>query len=136
MLVNNAPIIGAVSLSKKTIVVENNIEKNYADKYLKKQKNLSRNYLGKKEKRLVRFQQKINKRLTKLEKKGLFEASIDLNTISFIVLALGGLFILLGIAIPYIGILFIVIGAIIGFVGLVMLLLFDGIKVRASDGSH
>ncbi len=84
----------------------------------------------------LRKQQKLEKRLAKMKKKGRLDASINLNVISLIVLALGGLFIFLGIVIPYIGILFIIIGALIAFVGLVMLLLLDGVRINARDGSH
>ncbi len=124
----NTPVNGAISISEKSISFENNIRNNSSNKYSQKQK--------KKEKRLRRFQQKMEKRLAKLRKKGRFGASLDLSVISLIVLALGGLFILLGLAIPYVGILFIVIGAIIGFVGLVMLLLLNGINVSAGEFSH
>ncbi|MEZ4934768.1 MAG: hypothetical protein R2788_21890 [Saprospiraceae bacterium] len=59
-----------------------------------------------------------------------------MNVIGLIVLALGGLFIFLGIVIPYVGLLFIIIGALIAFVGLVILLLLDGVRINAADGSH
>ena len=122
--------MATMSTATKPASIEKNITNEASGKYLRKQ--------NRQEKRLERFQQKMEKRIVKLRKKGRIDASINLNFISLIVIALGGLFILLGIAIPIVGILFIVIGAIIAFVGLVMLLLLDGVKVNTgpSRSSH
>ena len=133
-LLFSIPAFPAASLSvaskpvAEEVMVKNNHASHLSGKQLRKQQKL--------EKRLDRFQQKLEKRLAKMKKKGRLDASINLNVISLIVLALGGLFIFLGIVIPYIGILFIIIGALIAFVGLVMLLLLDGVRINARDGSH
>lgn len=99
-------------------------EKNVAKKNRKQQRM---------EKRLDRFQQKLAKKIKKWKKKNFLNADFGLRTISWIVIALGGLFILLGLIIPFIGVLFTVIGVIIAFVGLITLLLFDGVRVTAKD---
>ena len=85
------------------------------------------------EKRFDRFQQKLTKKFNKWKKKNLLDASFDLRTISWIIIALGGLFILLGLIIPFVGFIFTIIGAIIAFAGLITLLLFDGVSVSAND---
>ncbi len=125
---SGTPLNAASGNATTGLVVMSNYSSKASGKELRRQK--------KKEKRLNRFQQKLEKKIAKWKQKGKFDASIDLNIVSLIVLALGGLFILLGLAIPYIGLLFVVIGALIGFVGLVMLLLLDGVRVTASDSAH
>ncbi len=51
---------------------------------------------------------------------------------------LGGMFIVLGIVIPYLGILFLVIGIILAFVGLLLWVLLSmiGIQVSSGDGRN
>ena len=55
---------------------------------------------------------------------------INLSFVGLIVLVLGGLFVLLGLAIPYVGILFIVIGGILALAGLLLMMLLGGIDVE------
>lgn len=68
-------------------------------------------------------------------KKG-FGASFDLSTISLIIVALGGLFVVLGLVIPFIGWLFVAIGAIIAFAGLITMLVLDGVSVGVSSSNR
>ena len=129
ILFNGSPLLAAASTAKPLVTkVEKNTVSEASTKDLRKQNRM--------DKRFDRFQDKLDKRISKLKKKGKIGASINLDFIGLIVLALGGLFIFLGIVIPVVGILFIVICAIIAFVGLVLLLLLNGVEVSTGDSSH
>lgn len=127
-LFTTTPVSAASSNAFHEVATAKNNSTALSGKHLRKQQ--------RHEKRLDRFKQKLEKKLAKWKNKNRIDASINLNVIGLIVLALGGLFIFLGIVIPYVGLLFIIIGALIAFVGLVILLLLDGVRVKASDGSH
>lgn len=58
---------------------------------------------------------------------------ISLGFVGFIVMLVGGLFIVLGVVTPYVGVLFLVIGIIIAFVGLLLWLILSRIGVRVSE---
>lgn len=62
----------------------------------------------------------------------------SLGFVGFLVMILGGMFIVLGIVIPYLGILFLVIGIILAFVGLLLWVLLSmiGIQVSSDDGRN
>lgn len=127
-LFTTTPVTAASSHAFQELATAKNNSTLLSGKHLRKQQ--------KREKRLNRFKQKLERKLAKWKNKSRIGASINLNVIGLIVLALGGLFIFLGIVIPYVGLLFIIIGALIAFVGLVILLLLDGVRINAADGSH
>ena len=112
----------------KPICIGQDVDAHAFDKNFKKQKK------ARKAHRL--FSAKNEEKMAKWQKKGKWGASLRLGNIGLIVVALGGLFILLGLLIPYVGILFLVIGIIIAFVGLILMLLLDGVKVQAGDSSR
>jgi Flp pilus assembly protein TadB len=62
----------------------------------------------------------------------------SLGFVGFLVMILGGMFIVLGIVIPYLGILFLVIGIILAFVWLLLWVLLSmiGIQVSSDDGRY
>ena len=66
--------------------------------------------------------------------KSKFVQRLSLGFVGFLVMILGGMFIVLGIVIPYLGILFLVIGIIIAFVGLLLWVLLSKVGVRVSSG--
>lgn len=85
------------------------------------------------QKRLDRLERKLQKKMERWHRKGIFEANINLGVIGLIVLVLGGGFIALGLVTGPVGILFYIIGGLIALVGLILLLLLSGISVSTSD---
>ena len=61
---------------------------------------------------------------------------MSLGIVGLFVLVLGGLFVLLGVAIPIVGILFIFIGGIVALVGILLMAILGGISVDTSDSSR
>jgi uncharacterized membrane protein len=92
----------------------------------------------KKEKRTGRLKAWWTKQANKLRSTWKWMQRISLGFVGFIVMLVGGLFIVLGIVTPYVGILFLIIGIIIAFVGLLLWLVLSRIGVRVSEdrGSH
>jgi hypothetical protein len=92
----------------------------------------------KKEKRTGRLKTWWAKQTNRLHNAWKWIQRISLGFVGFIVMLVGGLFIVLGIVTPYVGILFLIIGIIIAFVGLLLWLILSRIGVRVSEdrGSH
>lgn len=82
---------------------------------------------------MAKLQQKLEKKIQRMKKKGKIEATFSLGFIGFLVMLVGGLFILLGLVIPILGVIFLVLGIIIAFIGLLLMLLLQGIKVDSSN---
>lgn len=87
----------------------------------------------KKEKRGGKLKQWWQKQVYKFSK---LVQRLSLGFVGFIVMLVGGLFIVLGIVIPYVGVLFLVIGIIIAFVGLLLWLVLSRIGVRVESGDR
>jgi uncharacterized membrane protein len=79
--------------------------------------------------RLDRIEKKLHKKSERLRKRSKSSGDFNLGFVGLIVLLVGGLFVLLGLAIPYAGILFLLIGGIIGIVGLFLMMLLGGFNV-------
>ncbi len=90
----------------------------------------------KKEKSSSRLKAWWAKQTTKLQKAAKWIQRLSLGFVGFIVMLVGGLFIVLGIVVPVIGVLFLVLGIIIAFVGLLLWLILSRIGVRVSDGDN
>ncbi len=90
----------------------------------------------KKEKRSGWLKKWWEKKTTKHFQKSKFMQRLSLGFVGLIVMIVGGMFIVLGIAIPYLGILFLVIGIIIAFVGLLLWVLLSKIGVRVESGDN
>ncbi len=88
----------------------------------------------KKEKRSSRLKVWWAKQTNRLRNAWKWMQRISLGFVGFIVMLVGGLFILLGVVVPYVGVLFLVLGIIIAFVGLLIWLILSRIGVRVSDG--
>ncbi|MCC6723559.1 MAG: hypothetical protein IT258_03555 [Saprospiraceae bacterium] len=89
--------------------------------------------LFKKEKRHNRLRTWWAKQTNKLRNAWKWMQRISLGFVGFIVMLVGGLFIVLGIVIPVVGVLFLVLGIIIAFVGLLLWLILSRIGVRVSN---
>ncbi|MCU0345824.1 MAG: hypothetical protein MUC59_02695 [Saprospiraceae bacterium] len=85
----------------------------------------------KKEKRGSKLKQWWQRQVQKISK---LVQRVSLGFVGFLVMLVGGLFIVLGIVIPYVGVLFLVIGIIIAFVGLLLWLILSRIGVRVESG--
>ena len=88
----------------------------------------------KKEKRSGWLKKLVGKKAGRHFQKSKLVQRLSLGFVGFLVMILGGMFIVLGIVIPYLGILFLVIGIIIAFVGLLLWVLLSQIGVRVSSG--
>jgi uncharacterized ion transporter superfamily protein YfcC len=88
----------------------------------------------KKEKRTSRLKAWWGKQTHKLRQAAKWMQRLSLGFVGFIVMLIGGLFIVLGLVIPVIGALFLVLGIIIAFVGLLLWVLLSKVGVRVSDG--
>ncbi len=88
----------------------------------------------KKEKRTSRLKAWWDKQTNRLRQAAKWIQRLSLGFVGFIVMLIGGLFIVLGLVIPVIGALFLVLGIIIAFVGLLLWVLLSKVGVRVSDG--